>query len=325
MQDAYGSPDAMHLREIRKPRLSEGSVLIRVRAVALNVSDYLAMRGMPASVRLAIGWGKPRPDFVPGRDLAGRVVAAGTGVSRLQKGDAVFGTCYGACAEYACAEEGKFVSKPENLTFGEAAAVPTAAATALRGLRDVGKVRAGQRVLINGASGGVGTFAVQIAKWLGAEVTGVCSSRNTELVSSLGADHVIDYTEVDFTQTGQRYDLVLDNVGGRPLSDYRRALTPTGRLLPNTGNAGIGYAVEGVILSTFLRHKAHPFHGAPTSDDLHVLKGLLESGLLKPIIDRTYSFDQTPKAMAQMGSGHARGKVVITLKSSRSKLAGDES
>jgi NADPH:quinone reductase-like Zn-dependent oxidoreductase len=166
---------------------------------------------------------------------------------------------------------------------------------------------------------------VQIAKWLGAEVTGVCSSGNTELVSSLGADHVIDYTEVDFTQTGQRYDLIFDNVGGRPFSDYRRALAPDGRLLPNTGNAGIGYALEGVILSAFLRRKAHPFHGAPTSDDLRVLKGLLESGLLKPVVDKTYSLDQTPKAIAQMGSGHARGKVVITLTGSRSKPARGDS
>ena len=282
------------------------------------------MRGVPRSVRLAMGLRKPRPDFVPGWDLAGRVVRVGKNVSRLAQGDPVFGGCHGALAEYACGKEGAFVLKPTNLTFHQAAAVPTAGATALRGLRDVGKLQAGQTVLINGASGGVGTFAVQLAKWLGADVTGVCSSGNTGLVLSLGADHVIDYTEEDFTQSGHRYDLILDNVGGRPFSDYRRALTPIGRLIPNTGDAGFGYAVEGVVLSAFLRHKARPFLGTPTSEDLDVLKGLLASGVLKSIVDRTYPIRETPEAIRYIGAGHARGKVVITLKGLRDHVVGDE-
>jgi NADPH:quinone reductase-like Zn-dependent oxidoreductase len=313
VQDAYGSADVMHLREIKRPRVGEGDVLVRVRAAALNAGDYFTMRGVPTTVRLVVGLGRPRQDFVPGCDLAGRVAAVGKNVMRLQKGDEVFGSCSGTCAEYACAKEDKFVPKPVNLTFEQAAAVPTAAATALRGLRDAGKLQAGQMVLINGASGGVGTFAVQIAKWLGAEVTGVCSTGNTALVRSLGADHVIDYTKEDFTLSGQRYDLILDNVGGHSFSDYRRALTANGRLLPNTANAGMGYVIEALVLSALLRRQARPFLGTPTNKDLVVLKGLLESGVVTPIVDRTYSLSETPQAIGYIGAGHARGKVVITL------------
>ncbi len=313
VQEAYGSTDVLRLKDIDRPRAREGDVLVRVRAAALNAGDYFTMRGVPAAVRLAVGLGKPRPDFVPGFDVAGRVVAVGKNVTRLQKGDEVFGACSGACAEYVCAKEDKFVLKPANLTFEQAAAVPTAAATALRGLRDVGKLRPGQKVLVNGASGGVGTFAVQIAKWLGADVTGVCSAKNVELVRSLGAEHVIDYTQQDFTQAGRLYDLILDNVGGQPFSAYRRVLTPRGTLLPNTGHAGMSYVVEAFVLSTFLRRQARPFLGTPTNADLVLLKGLLESGDLTPVIDRTYPLEETAEAIGHIGAGHARGKVVITV------------
>ena len=237
VQNAYGSPDVLELREIDKPVVKDDDVLVRVHAAAIHSGDYFGMRGVPYAIRLYFGFPKPK-DRVPGIDVAGHVEAVGKNVTRFQPGDEVFGAPNGACAEYACARDDKFVPKPANLTFEQAAAVPTSAVTALRGLRNAGEVQPGQKVLINGASGGVGTFAVQIAKALGAEVTGVCSTRNVEMVQSIGADHVIDYTQEDFTQGGPRYDLILDNVGNHSFSDCRRALTPRGTLQPNTGHAG---------------------------------------------------------------------------------------
>ena len=231
VQNAYGSPETLQLQEVDKPEVKETEIRVRVRAAALNAGDYFSMRGSPWIVRLMVGFPKPK-NYILGWDVAGHVDEVGRNVKRFHPGDTVFGSCQGALAEYACAAEEQFAIKPTNLTFEQAAAVPTAALTALQGLRDAGKVQAGQSVLINGASGGVGTFAVQIAKFLGAEVTGVCSTRNVELVRSLGADHVIDYTQEDFTQGGPRYDLILDNVGNRSFSDCRRALTPRGTLLP---------------------------------------------------------------------------------------------
>jgi NADPH:quinone reductase-like Zn-dependent oxidoreductase len=313
VQTAYGSIQALQLKNIDRPKVGEEDVLVRVRAVGLNAGDYFTLMGTPPSVRLAVGLSKPYQDFVPGWDLAGQVATVGSKVKGLRRGDHVFGACRGTCAQYACAREEKFARKPTNLTYEQAAAVPTAAATALRGLRDAGKLRAGQKVLINGASGGVGTFAVQIAKLLGAEVTGVCSAKNVELVRSLGADHVVDYTQEDFTQRGEKYDLVLDNVGGRPISDYRRILTGRGTLLPNTGHAGMGYLIEAFILSTLLRRHARPFLGTPTNENLVFLTGVIESGDLNPVIDRTYLFEETAEAIAYVGTGHARGKVVVRL------------
>ena len=288
-------------------------MLVRVHAAGLNAGDYFTMRGVPVLIRLTMGLRRPRNGRVAGWDVAGRVEAVGSTVTRLRPGDEVFGACSGTCAEYVSAEEERFVLKPADLSLEQAAAVPTAAATALRALRDVGKVGPGQKVLVNGASGGVGTFAVQIAKWLGAEVTGVCSSRNIALVRSLGADHVIDYTQEDFTQSGQHYDLILDNVGSRSFSDHRRVLTPQGRLIPNTGHAGMGYVVKAFALSAVVRQIARPFLGTPTNEDLVLLKGLLESGKVRPVIDRTYPLEETPQAIAYLGLGHARGKVVITV------------
>jgi NADPH:quinone reductase-like Zn-dependent oxidoreductase len=312
VQDGYGSTDVLHLMDIDKPQVGDGEVLVRVHAAGLNAGDYFTMRGVPVLIRLTMGLRRPRNGRVAGWDVAGRVEAVGSTVTRLRPGDEVFGACNGTCAEYVSAKEERFVLKPADLSFEQAAAVPTAAATALRALRDVGKVGPGQKVLVNGASGGVGTFAVQIAKWLGAEVTGVCSSRNIDLVRSLGADHVIDYTQEDFTQSGQRYDLILDNVGSRSFSDCRRALTPQGRLIPNTGHAGMGYVVKAFALSAVVRQIARPFLGTPTNEDLVLLKGLLESGKVRPVIDRTYPLEETSQAIAYVGLGHARGKVVIT-------------
>jgi NADPH:quinone reductase-like Zn-dependent oxidoreductase len=261
---------------------------------------------------MVTGWPKPK-NYVPGFDVAGTVETVGKNVTRFQPGDEVFGECNRTCAEYVCAGEEKFVLKPTNLTFEQAAAVPTSALTALRGLRDAGKVQPGQKVLINGASGGVGTFAVQIAKALGAEVTGVCSTKKMDVVRSIGADHVIDYTQEDFTQSGQRYDLILDNVGNHSLSDCRRALTPQGTHIPNTGHAGIGYIIRAFVLSLFIRQQGRPFVSIPNNEDLVVLKDLIESGKVTPVVDRTYSLSDTPEAFRYLEEGHAQGKVVITM------------
>jgi NADPH:quinone reductase-like Zn-dependent oxidoreductase len=312
VQNAYGSPDVFELKEIDKPVVKDDEVLVRVHAAALHAGDYFAMRGVPVGVRMVTGWPKPK-NYVPGFDVAGHVEAVGKNVTRFQPGDEVFGACNGTCAEYACAGEDKFVLKPANLTFEQAAAIPTSAVTALRGLRDAGKVQPGQKVLINGASGGVGTFAVQIAKSFGAEVTGVCSTRNVDMVRSIGADHVIDYTQEDFTQSGQRYDLILDNVGNHSFSDCKRALTPQGTLIPNTGHAGIGYVVKALVLSLFVRQQGRPFIATPTHEDLVILKELIEAGKVTPVIDRAYPLNETPEAFRYLDKGHARGKVVITM------------
>jgi NADPH:quinone reductase-like Zn-dependent oxidoreductase len=312
VQNAYGSPDVLEIKEIDKPVVKENDVLVRVQAAALHAGDYFTTRGEPYVARMAAGWPKPK-DYVPGGDVAGQVEAVGVNVRRFQPGDEVFGESGGACAEYACAEEEKFVLKPAKLTFDQAAAIPTSALAALHGLRDAGKVQPGQKVLINGASGGVGTFAVQIAKSFGAEVTGVCSARNVDLVRSIGADHVIDYTEEDFTQGEQRYDLILDNVGNHSFSDCRRALTPQGKLLPNTGHAGLGYVLKAFVLSMFVRQQGGPFVSSPNKKDLLFLKELVETGKVTPVIDRTYPLSETPEALSYVGEGHARGKVVINV------------
>jgi NADPH:quinone reductase-like Zn-dependent oxidoreductase len=311
VQNAYGSPAVLALKEIAKPVLKDGRVLVRVHAAALHAGDCFIMKGVPYPVRFFAGWPTPK-NYVPGFDVAGHIEAVGKDVTRLRAGDEVFGMCGRGCAEYACAPEATFALKPARLTFEQAAAVPTSAFAALHGLRDAAKVRPGQKVLINGASGGVGTFAVQIARAVGAEVTGVCSTRNVDMVRSIGADHVIDYTREDFTQSG-RYDLIFDNVANRSFADCRRALTPTGIHLPNSGNAGMGYAVRALVRSAFVRHQGRPFLSIANHRDLVVLKELLETGKVTPVIDRTYPLSETPQAFAYVSEGHARGKVVITM------------
>ena len=313
VQNGYGSPDVLELKEIEEPVVKDDSVLVRVHAAALHAGDCFGMRGTPFPIRMYIGFPKPKKDYVVGADLAGRVEAVGKNVTRFKPGDEVFGGCSRACAEYTCAEEDKLVHKPHNLTFEQAAAVPTSALAALHGLRDAGKVQPGQKVLINGASGGVGTFAVQIAKSFGAEVTGVCSTRNVEMVRSIGADHVIDYTREDFTQDGPRFDLILDNVGNRSFSDCRRALTPQGVLIPNTGHAGMGYILAAMVRSVFVRQQGRLFLSMPNHADLVLLSELVESGKVRPVIDRTYPLSATPEAFRYVDHGHARGKVVIAV------------
>lgn len=310
--NAYGGPEVLELKEVERPAVGESEVEIRVHAVGLNAGDYFFMRGSPWPARFSVGFPRPK-DFILGWDVAGLVETVGKGVTRFQPGDQVFAAVEGALAEYACAPEEKFSKVPANLTLAEAAAVPTAAVTALHALRRQANVQPGQQVLIHGASGGVGTFSVQIAKALGAEVTGVCSTRNIEMVRSIGADHVIDYTQEDFTRGERRYDLILDNVGSRSFADYRRGLSPKGIHLPNTGHAGTTYVLKAYILSTFMRQHARPFVSVPSGEDLACVKDLIETGKVTPIIDRTYPLSETPEAIRYLEDDHARGKVVITL------------
>jgi NADPH:quinone reductase-like Zn-dependent oxidoreductase len=325
----YGSPDVLELAEIDKPVISDGEVLVRVRAAAVNPADWHVMRGLPYIARMIFGLRKPRP-AVLASDIAGQVEAVGQNAAQFSPGDEVFGRTRtshrpdrpaavdtGGCAEYACVSEDLLALKPARLTFEQAAAVPLAALTALQALRDAGQVRPGQKVLIIGAAGGVGTFAVQIAKSFGAEVTGVCSTRNVDMVRSIGADRVIDYTREDFPQGGHRYDLILD-AADRSLSDCRRALTPAGTLVIIGGSAGrwingLGRAYQARMLSPFVRQRLPSFLTKWSSQDLHVLKDLIESGKVMPVIDRTYPLDGAREAMRYLEAGHARGKIVITV------------
>jgi NADPH:quinone reductase-like Zn-dependent oxidoreductase len=318
VQDKYGSSEVLELRDIDKPEIGDGDVLVRVRAAAVNPGDWAIMSGLPYIARPVYGLRKPK-NAVRGTDMAGEVEAVGTSVTRFRPGDEVFGWCQqlgGAFAEHALVSEDALAPKPANLTFEQAAAVPTAGSVALEALRDI---RAGQKVLVNGASGGIGTFAVQIAKSLGADVTGVCSTRNVDLVRSIGADHVIDYTKENFTQTGQRYDFILDNVANRSLSDLRRALTPKGTLVPNGGGfdnhwfASGGRVISAKILSRFVSQTLRTFLMSQKLQALVALKDLIEAGKVTPVIDRTYPLSETPQAIDHVGLGHARGKVVITV------------
>ena len=316
-QDNYGSPDLLELSDIDKPVVSDDEVLVRVHAAGLHIGDCFGVRGAPFAMRMVTGLLKPKYG-VPGFDVAGQVEAVGNNVKQFQPGDEVFGGCNGACAEYVCAREEKLALKPANLTFEEAAAVPTSALAALRALRDVGKVQPEQKILINGASGGVGTFAVQIAKSFGAEVTGVCSTANMDMVRSIGADHLIDYTQDDFAQGGPRYDLIFDNVENRSLSDCRRALTPSGTLILNSGTGASGLRflvrlVKPLVISPFVRQNLRRYLSVPNHEDLVVLRELIESGKLIPVIDKMYPLGETPVALGYIEGGHARGKVVITV------------
>lgn len=320
VQLGYGGPEVLELQDIPVPAVPDDGVLIRASAAGLNAADYFVMAGTPFLARTAAGLPKPRPNYVVGLDVAGVVEAVGKDVTRFKAGDEVFAQCSpradgsGACAEFACVPEDCAALKPENLSFAEAAAIPVAGLAALHGLRDAGKVQPGQKVLINGASGGVGTYAVQIGKVLGAEVTGVCSTRNVELVESLGADHVIDYTKTDFTTAEERYDLILDNAGGHSFSQLRRVLKPNGLLLPNSGHSGMGYFIWAFMVSPFVRQISAPYTSGPNKADLELLAEWAGSGKIKPAIDRSFPLEQTAEALGYVGSHHARAKVVIAVR-----------
>ncbi len=312
VQDSYGSPDLLALEDADRPAVKENDALVAIQAAALNAGDYFCMRGRPWATRLMVGFPRPK-GHIPGWDLAGYVQSVGEKATRFRPGDEVFASWSKTLAEYVSVPEDRLAMKPANLTFEQAAAVPTAAVTALQGLRDAGKVRPGQTVLINGASGGVGTFAVQIAKALGAEVTGVCSTRNVEMVRSLGADHVVDYTQEDFTRSDRRYDLILDNIASRSFQDLRRALTSQGRIIPNSGHGGMSYVLKAFLLSLFMRQHGSMYLAAPDNKDLVFLKELIEDGKITPVIDRTYRLSDAPEAFRYIEEGHAQGKVVISI------------
>jgi NADPH:quinone reductase-like Zn-dependent oxidoreductase len=315
----YGSPAVVKLEDIAKPTPPDDRVLIKVHAASVNPLDWHYMRGKPYVMRLMAGLGAP-DDIRLGVDFAGTVEAVGKNVKRFKPGDEVFGGRDGAFAEYVnVRENGALALKPANLTFEQAAAVPVAAVTALQALRDKGKIQQGQKVLINGASGGVGTFAVQIAKAFGADVTGVCSTRNLEMVRSIGADHVIDYTREDFTQGSLRYDLIVDNVGTHSLSDYRRVLNPQGALVmvggPNDGRwiGPLSGAIKAMLVAPFVSQKLIFILAQLKQDDLGMLRDLMQTGKLTPVIDRRYKLSETAEAIRYLEEGHARGKVIITL------------
>ncbi|MET8352106.1 NAD(P)-dependent alcohol dehydrogenase [Micromonospora sp. NPDC005206] len=323
VQDRYGPPETLTLAEVDAPVPAADEVLVRVEAAALNAYDWHAMRGDPQMARLAMGRSRPRAR-IRGRDFAGRVEAVGKQVRQVRPGDAVFGDlgdANGAFAEYVCVPETLVAPQPVNLTPQQAAALPLAGITALMGLSGVGQVESGHRVLINGASGGVGTMAVQLAKTLGATVTGVCSTRNVDLVRSLGADHVVDYTQDDFTRDIRRYDVVFDLVGNRSLTALRRVLTPTGTLVLSGGGVYRGGSLigpvkliaRGRLLAPFVRHRIVILTAAPSRQHLDTLRAHAETGRLTPVIDRTYPLHEVPQAMRYLEGEHARAKVVITV------------
>jgi len=314
-QDRYGSADVLKALDIDMPDIGDDDVLVRVHAASVHIGDWILMTGVPYVMRMGTGLAKPK-NRVPGTDVAGTIEAVGSQVHSLRPGDEVFGWCTGAFAEYARAPEDQFVKKPANLTFEQAAAVGVSATTALQLLRDDGKVQPGQKVLINGASGGVGTFAVQIAKAFGAEVTGVSSTKNLELVRSIGADHVIDYTREDFRSGAERYDLILDNVGDRSMSDTRCALAPTGTLISNGGghlDGKLGRTIRAAVVSMVVRQQGRPSVKTQNRADLVALKELVEAGKVTPVIGGTYPLQRTAEAIGHVATGHARGTLVIAV------------
>ncbi|MFE3493445.1 NAD(P)-dependent alcohol dehydrogenase [Streptomyces sp. NPDC059175] len=319
VQDVYGPVDVLELRDVPTPVAGPGDVLVRVRAAGVDPGVWHLMTGLPLLLR-TMGFGLRRPKVrIRGRDVAGVVEAVGDGVTRFRAGDEVFGTSEGTFAEYACAPEDRFVAKPANVTFEQAAAVPVSALTALQALRDKGRVEPGQQVLVIGAGGGVGTFAVQLAKEYGARVTAVCSTAKAELVRSIGADEVVDYTRQDFAEHGPRYDLVLDAAGNRPLRQLRRALAPGGTLVIIGGEGegrwlgGTERVLRAVLLAPFVRHKLRALFTVERPEDLRSLREAIESGTVVPVVDRTFPLAEVPEAIRYAQRGQARGKVVVSL------------
>lgn len=316
----YGSPDVLRLEEMEKPVPQDNEVLIKLQATAANAADWHLLRGDPFLVRLFSGLLKPKMKIL-GADIAGQVEAVGRTVTEFRPGDEVFGDIsghgWGGFAEYVCVPENAVLLKPTNISFLQAAAVPMAAVTALQGLRDKGNIQAGQKVLIYGASGGVGTFAVQIAKALGAEVTAVCSTKKVEMVRALGADHVIDYTQEDFSRNGRQYDLILAANGNRSISDYKRALAPKGIYVLTGGSMAqlMQTLLLGPVLSMTSSQKMGNLMAKPNQADLALVRGMIEAGKVTPVIDRCYPLSEVPAAIRYLEEGHAKGKVVITMAS----------
>jgi NADPH:quinone reductase-like Zn-dependent oxidoreductase len=317
-QEVYGEPEAvLAVREVDQPEVPDDGVLVRVHAASIHIGDCHVVRGLPKAMRPIFGLRRPKSP-IPGTDIAGTVEAVGGGVSEWRPGDEVFGNCTGAFAEFAVASASELVAKPAGLDFESTSALGVSAQTALQAIRDQLRVEAGQKVLITGASGGVGSFAVQVAKALGAEVTAVCSGRNAELVESIGADHVIDYTAEDFTKGTERYDRILDNIGARSMSETRKALTPDGLLLSNGSPVGgwfggLGNPLRALLWSMVSKQQARPFVSTYSRGDGETLKDLAEGGKVKPLIDRVFTLDEGAAAVAHVATGHGRGKTVITM------------
>lgn len=318
----YGAPEALRLEDVPKPAPGDDEVLVQVRAASLNAYDWGLLRGRPRLLRFMVGLRKPGPKMNrPGRDVAGRVEAVGRNVTRFKPGDEVFGLCRGSLAEYACALEPNLAAKPANVSFEEAAAVPLAGLTALQGLRAPGPIQPGQRVLVNGASGGVGTLAVQIARSFGAHVTGVCSTGNVEMVRAIGAEQVVDYTREDFTRSGERYDLIYDLVTNHPYSHCRRVMSPRGRLVAAGGGGADGRKfwrrltrmLTGALASRFLSRKVVLNMTRLSQADLVALGELLASRKLTPVIDSRHRLSETSEAFRRLAGGHARGKIVVVV------------
>ena len=318
----FGSPDVLEYQDIEKPIPADDEVLIRVRAASVNPLDWKLMKGGPFILRLLLGLGKPKMKR-PGVDVAGEVEAVGKNVAQFKPGDQVFGTCAGAFAEYAASKsvsglKSALVIKPDDLTYEQAASAPVAALTALQGLRDKARIQPGHKVLVNGAAGGVGTFAVQIAKSFGAKVTGVCSTRNVDLVRSIGADQVIDYTQQDCTKGGQRYDIVLDCVGNHSFSEWRRVLNPKGILVGVGAPDGVPLSrlltglIGALVRSVFVSQKIAIFIARVNQQDLTTVRDLMAAGKVTPVIDKRYRLSEAREAFRYMETGHARGKVIIT-------------
>jgi NADPH:quinone reductase-like Zn-dependent oxidoreductase len=312
VQNDYGGQDVLSLKSVSKPKINENEMLVRVHASSVNAGDIFSMRGTPYMVRFSVGFPKPK-DYILGWDVSGTIEEMGNNVNEYKVGDEIFGSCNNAFAEYVKMDAEKMAMKPSNLTFEEAASMPTAAITALQQLRDSGKIQNGQQVLITGASGGVGSFAVQIAKSFGAKVTGVCRTEKVDMVYSMGADHVIDYKREDFTKGERQFDLILDNVGKWKFSDMMKVLTPNGRIIPNTGHGGMRYVIKAFAIALY----SSKITGMKVADlnrsDFSYLKDLVESGEISPIVDRIYPFEDTAKAIAYLESGQVKGKVVISM------------
>ena len=313
----YGPPDVLQIADVERPVPKDNEVLLKVCAASVNPLDSHLMKGKPYIARVLFGLRKPKITR-PGRDVAGQVEAVGKNVTQFKPGDEVFGLCQGAFAEYVCTPEAALVIKPNNVTFEQAASAPVAALTVLQGLRDKGQIQPGQKVLINGAAGGVGTFAVQIAKSFGADVTGVCSTRNVDMVRSIGADQVIDYTQEDFTKSGHRYDLIFDLVANHSVLACRRVLNPKGRYIMAGALSGrligfLAFPIKALVLSRFVSQKFVVFIARSSKEDLTIMGELIATGKVTPVIDKRYRLSEVPEAIRYLEEGHARGKVVITL------------
>ncbi len=312
VQNGYGSIDHLSIKEVKKPEIRDDEVLVKVVASSVNAGDLFGLKGTPYVARFSVGFPNPK-DFIPGWDVAGIVESTGKNVKDIKVGDEVFGCTEGAFAEYAVMDKEKLAKKPSNLNFEEVAAIPTAALTALQRLRDGGNIKKGQKVLVLGASGGVGSFAVQIAKSFGTEVTGVCRTDKVDMVRTIGADHIIDYKKEDLTKCGREFDLILDNVGKFSFSDMKKVLTSDGMIIPNSGHGGMSYVIKAFAMAPFSKKIGGMKIADLNSKDFNILREMIEAGDITPSIDRVFPLEETPKALGYLESGKVRGKIVISM------------